>query len=97
MAEARAEIEILGQRITVRGPGSPEYIRRLAEHLDGRIRLVREQAHVHDPIRLAVLAGLHVADELFKSRDGEAGLAARLDAVIARLGETLGEGGRKTA
>lgn len=89
MTEGRAEIEILGQRITVRGQGSPDYIRGLAEYLDGRIRLVREQAHVYDPLRLSLLASLHLADELFKSREQEASLAARLAELTARLGETL--------
>ena len=69
MTEGRADIEILGQRITVRGQGSPEYIRDLAEYLNGRIRTVREQARVYDPMRLSLLTGLHMADELFRNRD----------------------------
>jgi cell division protein ZapA len=91
-SEGRAEVEILGQRITVRGRGSPEYIRGLAEHLDERIRIIRDQAHVHDGIRLAILAGLHVADELFRRREREAGLAARVDGLVARLEAVLREG-----
>jgi cell division protein ZapA (FtsZ GTPase activity inhibitor) len=97
MAEGRAEIEILGQRLLVRGRGTPEYIRGLGEYLDARIRLVREQAHVQDPTRLALLAGLHVADELFRLRDGQAGLTARLDGMIARLAEATAGGGAKSS
>ena len=90
MSEGRAEIEILGQRITVRGRGSPEYIRDLAQYLDGKIRTVREQAQVHDPTRLSVLAGLHVVDELFRGREREVSLAARVDDLVARLDRALG-------
>ncbi len=89
MTEGRAEIEILGQRITVRGQGSPEYIRGLADYLDRMIRTVREQAQVHEPTRLSVLAGLHVVDELFRTREREAGLAARVDTLVERLGRVL--------
>jgi len=89
MSEGRAEIEILGQRITVRGQGSPEYIRDLAEYLDRMIRTVREQAQVHDPTRLSVLAGLHIVDELFRAREREAGLTARVDGLVERLGRVL--------
>ena len=89
MIEGRAEVEILGQRITVRGQGSPEYIRGLAAYLDGRIRVVREQARVYDPVRLSVLAGLHVADELFRSREREASLVAQVETLVARLDEAL--------
>ena len=91
MTEGRAEVEILGQRITVRGRGTPEYIRDLAQYLDGKIRAVREQAQVHEPTRLSVLAGLHVVDELFRSREREASLAARIEDLLARLGGALGE------
>ncbi|HEV8309749.1 MAG TPA: cell division protein ZapA [Methylomirabilota bacterium] len=89
MAEGRAEVEILGQRITVRGPSSQEYIRGLADYLDGMIRTVREQARVQEPTRLSILAGLHVVDELFRARDREAGLAARVDSLVERLGTVL--------
>ena len=89
MAEGRAEIEIFGQRITVRGRGSPEYIRGLAEYLDRMIRTVREEARVQDPMRLSVLAGLHLVDELFRLRDREASLSARVDGLVRRLDETL--------
>ncbi len=89
MSEGRAEVEILGQRITVRGPGSQEYIRGLADYLDGMIRTVREQARVQEPTRLSILAGLHVVDELFRARDREAGLAARVDSLVERLGKVL--------
>jgi cell division protein ZapA (FtsZ GTPase activity inhibitor) len=91
MSEGRAEIEILGQRITVRGQGEPEYIRELAAYLDGRIRTVRDQARVYDPVRLSLLAGLHIADELFRSRAREAALTDRLDGLLARLDGALAD------
>lgn len=90
MTEGRAEIEILGQRITVRGRGSPEYIRGLADYLDALIRTVRQEARVHEPTRLSVLAGLHVVDELFRAREREAGLLARVDSLADRLDRALG-------
>jgi cell division protein ZapA (FtsZ GTPase activity inhibitor) len=89
MAEGRADVEILGQRITVRGRGSPEYIRSLAAYLDGMIRTVREEARIQDPTRLGVLVGIHLVDELFRMREREAGLAERLDALTGRLGRAI--------
>jgi cell division protein ZapA len=92
LTEGRAEIEILGQRITVRGRGSPDYIRGLAEYLDGKIRVVREQAQIHDATRLSVLAGLHVVDELFQTREEEASLASRVEHLVERLHKALEDG-----
>jgi len=99
MTEGRADVEILGQRLSVRGRGTPEYIQQLAEYLNGRIQTVREQARVFDPLRLSLLAGLHVVDELYRSREGtretqgarrvDAQVLARVDRLTERLGAVL--------
>ncbi len=78
----------------MRGEGTPEYIRGLADYLDSRIRSVRDHAHVYDPLRLSLLAGLHVVDELSRSRAREAALAARIDELASRLREALVAGDR---
>jgi cell division protein ZapA len=89
MAEVRADVEILGQRLSLRGEGSAEHMRSLADYLDTRIRQVREQGRVHDPIRLSLLAGLHVADELFQARAREAALSRKLEELCGRLDAAL--------
>jgi cell division protein ZapA (FtsZ GTPase activity inhibitor) len=95
MTEGRADVEILGQRLSVRGRGTPEYIHELAEYLNGRIETVRDQARVFDPLRLSLLAGLHVVDELYRCRETErtpgmdAQFLARVDRLTERLGAVL--------
>jgi cell division protein ZapA len=89
MTEGRADVEILGQRLSVRGPGTPEYIQDLAGYLNQRVQTVREQARIFDPLRLSLLAGLHVADDLFRARTAEAELAASLGRLAERLGAAL--------
>ena len=95
MTEGRADVEIMGQRLSVRGRGTPEYIQQLADHLNGRIQTVREQARVFDPLRLSLLAGLHVVDELYRSREAggphrvDSQVLARVDRLTERLGDVL--------
>ena len=95
MTEGRADVEILGQRLSVRGRGTPEYIHQLAAYLNGRIETVRDQARVFDPLRLSLLAGLHVVDELYRCRETErtpgmdAQFLARVDRLTERLGAVL--------
>jgi len=89
MTEGRADVDILGQRLSVRGRGTPEYIHELADYLNGRIQTVREQARVFDPLRLSLLAGLHVVDELYRCREADAELVARVDRLAERLGAAL--------
>ncbi|HEY7601688.1 MAG TPA: cell division protein ZapA [Methylomirabilota bacterium] len=101
MTEGRADVEILGQRLSVRGRGTPEYIHELADYLNERIETVREQARVFDPLRLSLLAGLHVVDELYRCRETAGGpkadgeLLARVDRLSQRLGAVL-EGRART-
>jgi cell division protein ZapA (FtsZ GTPase activity inhibitor) len=101
MTEGRADVEILGQRLSVRGRGTPEYIHELADYLNGRIQAVREQARVFDPLRLSLLAGLHVVDELYRCREttgvrkADVDFVARVDRLAERLGAAL-EGRSRT-
>ena len=59
-------VEILGQRYPIRAALDPEYIKRLAAYVDGKIRAAGDSAPSSDPVRLAVLAALNIADELFR-------------------------------
>ena len=55
-------VEIFDQGYTLRGT-DPEYILKLAEYVDAKMRAVSEQTHTVDTARLAVLAALNIADE----------------------------------
>ena len=55
-------VEIFDQSYSLRGT-DPEYIEKLAEYVDGKIRAVAEQTTTVDSLRLAVLAALNIADE----------------------------------
>ena len=56
------QVEIFDQSYNLRG-SDPEYIEKLAEYVDGKIRAVAEQTTTVDSLRLAVLAALNIADE----------------------------------
>lgn len=85
-------VEIFDQPYNLRG-SDPEYILKLAEYVDSKIRAVAEQTHTVDTQRLAVLAALNIADEyhlLKRNQDGGASdylkrahhLADALDEVL---------------
>ena len=62
-------VEIFGQRYPIRSTLDAEYVQRLASYVDGKIRAAGESAPSGDPVRLAVLAALNIADELFRHLD----------------------------
>lgn len=55
-------VEIYDQVYNLRGVDA-EYVTRLAQFVDGRMRTVAEQTSTVDSLRLAVLAALNIADE----------------------------------
>src|SRR5438270_13562121 len=59
---ASVRVEIFDQGYNLRG-SDPEYILKLAEYVDSKMRAVAEQTHTVDTARLAVLAALNIADE----------------------------------
>lgn len=86
-------VEIFDQAYNLRG-SDPEYIRRLAEFVDTKMRLIAEQTSTVDSLRLAVLAALNIADEyhLIKRKLENGGIndyAVRAQRLAGVLDEVL--------
>jgi len=90
---AGVRVEIFDQAYNLRG-SDPDYILKLAEYVDSKMRAVAEATNTIDTVRLAVLAALNIADEyhlLKKKQDSGATdylkrahlLANALDEVLA--------------
>ena len=61
-ANGSVRVEIFDQVYNLRGSDA-DYIIKLAEYVDGKMRAVSEQTATVDSVRLAVLAALNIADE----------------------------------
>lgn len=92
-------VEIQGQRYPVRSDLDAAYVADLASYVDNKMRLATRESTVADSMRIAVIAALNIADELFRARDdaqgGQSALLDRaaeleriLDAVLASASET---------
>ncbi len=62
MSESSVRVEIFDQAYNLRGT-DPEYIFKLAEYVDTKMRAVAQHANTVDSLRVAVLAALNIADE----------------------------------
>src|SRR5437016_13783480 len=62
-------VEIRGQRYPIRSTLDQEYVARLASYVDEKMQAAADSTPTSDSLRLAVLAALNVADELFRCRD----------------------------
>jgi len=68
----RVEVEILGQKYTIRSEAAPDYVRELAAYVEQRTKQIRGDGSAQDPVKLLALAALYIADELFRQRDERA-------------------------
>jgi|SRR5438034_503347 len=62
-------VDISGQRYPIRTSLDADYVARLAAYVDEKMRAASDSTPTGDPLRLAVLTALNIADELFRSRD----------------------------
>ena len=87
-------VEIFDQVYNLRG-SDPEYILKLAEYVDSKMRAVAEATNTIDTVRLAVLAALNIADEyhLLKKNQqrGATDYQKRAHLLADALDEVLGE------
>src|SRR4030081_3580146 len=82
--DAVISVEIHGQRYPIRSGLDQEYVARLANYVDEKMRAAADSTPTGDALRLAVLAALNVADELFRCRDVN---RARTGEIAERAGE----------
>ena len=56
-------VEIYNQTYNIRSDGDNEYILRLAEYVDSKMREISSGTLTVDSLKVAILAALHIADE----------------------------------
>ena len=87
-SERIVPVVIHGQRYPVRSSLSPTYVAELAAYVDEKIRVAADQNQTNDSLRVAVLAALNLADEVFRyrqDREESAGALASRTGEIERI------------
>lgn len=83
--KSSVRVEILGDEFALRSDATPEHTRAVAAHVDAAIRRVMETGSVVETHKVAILAALQIADELFRTRaalaDGAGGVRQLGDEV----------------
>ena len=80
------EVEIFGQTFRLSaGAAESDYMQRLAGHVDERIRAIANAAPTISFDRLAILAALNIADDLFKLQDSLSHTSQLMDVKTDRL------------
>ncbi|HWZ54255.1 MAG TPA: cell division protein ZapA [Candidatus Acidoferrales bacterium] len=87
------KIEIYDQMYNLSGDQDEEYFKELAAYVDGKMRTIAEQTHMVDSLKVAVLAALNIADEMFtvrqKQQEIEGPLRKRVEKCVALVEKAL--------
>jgi cell division protein ZapA len=67
----RVNVSIYGKEYSIVSQVDPEYIKKAAEYLDGKMREVSEAYPNITEAKIAVLAALNITDELFQARKSD--------------------------
>jgi cell division protein ZapA len=83
------KVEIYNQTYNIRSDGDNDYIHQLASYVDGKMREVTSGTYTVDSHKVAILAALHIADELHQLRTQQEQSDSELAKRSAECTDTL--------
>lgn len=86
------DVEIMGQKFTIRSDAEEGYILKVAEYVDGKIDEAVKKSRPLGRTNLAMLAALNIADEYHRLKERHEAVLDRLNHLSKRLSMTLEEG-----
>ena len=87
--EQTIRVEIYNQTYSIRSDGDNEYIQRLAEYVDRKMREISSGTFTVDSLKVAILAALHIADEYHQLQETQYQTDMQLAARSAECAEML--------
>ncbi len=87
--EQLVQVEIYNQTYSIRSDGDNSYILGLADYVDKKMREIASGTMTVDSLKVAILASLHIADELHSARSNHAQTDAQLASRSAECTELL--------
>ncbi len=82
-------VEIYNQTYNIRSDGDSEYLTTLADFVDSRMREISSGTLTVDSLKVAILAALHIADELHRLKQTHEQADAQLATRSAECTEML--------
>ncbi len=83
------KVEIYGSEYRIRGDADPESIQEIAHYVDSKMGEVSEATSVNSALKVAILAALNIAGELFREREDRNRLLAKVHERAEELTRSL--------
>jgi len=85
------KVNIYGTEYPIKGTTDTEYIRHVAEYVDGKMRDIDQSTSVKSSLKVAILAAINITDELFREREEKRSLAQELEDKISNLSKLIND------
>ena len=85
-------VQIFGRDYKIKGHADEAYIQEMAQYVDGKMRELSGSSSLPSTERLAILAALNIADELFQEKNKTTETFSSIEQRAARMIALLDEG-----
>ena len=83
------KVRIYGAEYAIRGQADTNYIKAVAEYVDQKMREIDQNVRVDSSLKIAILASLNIADELFRERAAKEHIRTQLEDKIKELSSLI--------
>jgi cell division protein ZapA len=83
------KVRIYGAEYSIRGQADANYIKAVAEYVDKKMREVDSNFRVDSSLKVAILASLNIADELFRERADKEEIRTQLEDKIKEINSLI--------
>ena len=88
------EVDIFGQRLSLRGNADENYVQELAQYVEGQMNTIAGNLTTSTPTKVAILAAINIADKLFtqesRRQAGEAEIERRAIGLLKCIDKQIG-------
>jgi len=90
----RIEVDVYGQKLSVRPIEDEGYVHELARYVEGQMQTIAQGTARSTPIKVAILAAMNIADQLFRQerhrQAGEAEMERRTEGLLECIESNIG-------
>ena len=87
------EVEVYGQRFSLQGEADEKYFHELAKFVDGQMRTLSQKMTTGTPTKLAILAAINIADQMFhlkrRRKGSEEDIERKAQEILERIEQQL--------
>ncbi len=84
-------VTIFGTEYPIKGDADPSYIKEVAEYVDRKMKDIAKNAPIHSSLKVAILAALNIADELYRERMDKEKVMSEVEKKIDEMTDAIGE------